>query len=283
MFDRRIVAFDIETIPDPDLGRRLLSLTGSDADVVHELVRRRLAETDGGTEHPQQPWQRIVSVCATTLDPERGTVEILALGGDALDERSHVEGFFRHVDGGARSPRLVSWNGGGFDLPVLRYRAMMLGIAAPDFYRDADERRWNNYQGRYHDLHVDVMDVLSGYGASMRVGLGTLSQVLGLPGKAFLSRPIYEHVLAGEGELVTEYCKLDTVETLLVLMVWAHHTGRVSLESFRRYVAATRAAISRLPYTGWRDVEAALEGWPAWAQPKAAVYAADVSDGRASA
>lgn len=127
------------------------------------------------------------------------------------------------------------------------------------------------------------MDVPSGYGASMRVGLGTLSHVLGLPGKAFLSRPIYEHVLAGEGELVTEYCKLDTVERLLVFVVWAHHTGRLSLDTFRRYVAATREAISRLPYTAWGDVEAALEGWPAWAQPKAKVYATDVSDRRASA
>lgn len=281
MFDRRIVAFDIETIPDPDLGRRLLRLTGGDEDIVHELVRRRLAETEGGTEYPKHPWHRVVSVCATTLDPERGTVDIQALGGDALDECSHVEGFFRHVDGGRRAPRIVSWNGSGFDLPVLRYRAMMLGIAAPDFYRDADDRRWNNYQNRYHDLHVDLMDVLSGYGASTRVALGTLGQVLGLTGKAFLSRPIYEHVLAGEGALVTEYCKLDTVETLLVFLVWAHHTGRVSLDSFRRYVAATRAAVSRLPYAGWRAVEAELEGWPAWAERPA--EHPDASDQRDSA
>jgi hypothetical protein len=34
------------------------------------------------------------------------------------------------------------------------------------------------------------MDVLSGYGASMRIGLGTLGKVLGLPGKAFLDRAI---------------------------------------------------------------------------------------------
>jgi predicted PolB exonuclease-like 3'-5' exonuclease len=280
MFDRRIVAFDIETIPDPDLGRRLLGLRGDDGDVVHELVRRRLAETEGGTEYPQHPWHRIVSVCVTVLDPESGAVEIRALGGDALDERSHVDGFFRFLEGGSRSPRLVSWNGGGFDLPVLRYRAMMLGVAAPDFYRDDEDRRWNNYQNRYHDLHVDVMDVLSGYGASMRVGLGTLGKVLGLPGKAFLDRPIYEHILAGEGPRVTEYCKLDTVETLLVFLVWAHHAGRLPQADFCRHVDAVRGAVAELAYPAWREVDVALEGWPAWAQPNGAVYAGGVSNGR---
>jgi 3'-5' exonuclease len=73
---------------------------------------------------------------------------------------------------------------------VIRYRSMMLGVCAPDFYRVDGLSRWNNYQNRYHDMHVDVMDVLSGYGASARVGLGTLGKVLGLPGKSFLGVPL---------------------------------------------------------------------------------------------
>ena len=59
---------------------------------------------------------------------------------------------------------------GGFDLPVIRYRAMLHGVAAPEFYRLDGEWKWNNYQNRFHDMHVDLMDVLSGYGASMRIG-----------------------------------------------------------------------------------------------------------------
>src|SRR3990172_5386010 len=109
MLDRPLVAFDIETIPDPDIGRRILGIAGSDAEVVHEMVRLRLEETEGSSEYPQLPWQRIVSVCATTLDPERGKVAIRALGGDAMDERSHIDGFFRLVTDELESPRLVSW------------------------------------------------------------------------------------------------------------------------------------------------------------------------------
>lgn len=266
MLDRPIAAFDIETIPDPDIGRRLLGLEGSDADVVHEMVRRRLEETDGASEYPQLPWQRVVCVCATVLEPESAKVEICALGGNAMDERSHVEGFYRLVSSMPEPPRLVSWNGGGFDLPVLRYRAMMLGIAAPDFYRVDGDRRWNNYQNRYHDLHTDVMDALSGFGASMRVGLDTMSRVIGLPGKAFLDRAIYDHVIDGEHARVVEYCKLDTVETLLVFLSWAHHTGQLPAEQLGRFVGGVRQAIAGLAYEGWREIEAGIDGWPGWAR-----------------
>ncbi|MDF2697967.1 MAG: uncharacterized protein K0S65_6350 [Labilithrix sp.] len=270
MLERRVAAFDIETIPDPDLGRRLLGIDGDDAVVVREMARRRLEETTGKSDYPQLPWHRVVSVCVTELEPESGAISIRALGGEPFDERSHVEGFFSFVDSAPETEtetepvRLVSWNGGGFDLPVLRYRAMLLGVAAPAFYRHAEERGPNSYQDRYHGLHVDLMDVLSGHGASARVGLGTIGPVLGLPGKTFLERPVYDHILDGEGLRVTEYCKLDTVQTLLLFLSWSFHCGRVSRDDLRRYVANVRTAIGALPYPAWRDVEGMLEEWPSW-------------------
>ena len=54
------------------------------------------------------------------------------------------------------------------------------GIAAPELYRSEGEWKWNSYQGRYHDMHVDLMDVLSGYGASRWVGLTCLLPVTAL-------------------------------------------------------------------------------------------------------
>jgi hypothetical protein len=71
-------------------------------------ARRRLEETDGSTEYPQLPWYRIVTICATVLDPRSGSFEVRALGADAFDERSHLEGFFGLVSGKEDAPRLVS-------------------------------------------------------------------------------------------------------------------------------------------------------------------------------
>ena len=264
MLDRPVIAFDIETMPDPGIGRRLLAIEGTDSEVVHEMVRRRLEETDNQSEYPQPPWHRVVAICACLLGPKSGRVEIRALGADLGDERSVLEAFFALVKSEQHPPRLVSWNGSGFDLPVIRYRAMLHGLAAPGLYRADGDFRFNNYQGRYHDLHVDLMDVLCGYGASTRIGLGNWCRTLGLPGKSFLDRSVYEHVLAGELPRVLEYCKLDTVETMLAFLAFAHHRGDLAEVDLRRYVEATCKAIAELPYEGWRDVETSLAGWPRW-------------------
>ena len=62
LLDRPIAAFDIETIPDPGMGRRILGIEGDDAVVVGEMVRRRLEETEGGTAYPRPPHHRVVTV-----------------------------------------------------------------------------------------------------------------------------------------------------------------------------------------------------------------------------
>lgn len=262
LLDRPVIAFDIETIPDPEIGRRLHDLVGSDDAVIREMVRLRLEESGGTTEYPQPPWHRIVTICATLLGPKSGRVEIRELG-ERGDERSILEAFFALLKR-EPAPRLVTWNGNGFDVPVIRYRSMIHGVAAPAFYRREGEHRFNHYQNRYHDLHLDLMDVLTGFGASTRVGLANWGRTLGLPGKPFVERPIYDHVLAGELPRIVEYCKLDTVETLLCFLAYAHHTGDLSEDELRKHVQAVRTTITALPFEGWRAVEACLLDWPRW-------------------
>lgn len=181
-------------------------------------------------------------------------------------KRRTSRGFFQLVTRELDSPRIASWNGASFDLAVIRYRSLLHGVAAPSFYRTDGERRWNNYQNRYHDLHIDVMDVLSSYGGAMRAGLGTMSALLGIPNKSFLDRPIYDHVLDGDALHVTEYCKLDTVDTMLLLLAWAHHVGHATHEQIVRGTDTIIGAIAREPFEGWREVERGLARWPVWAR-----------------
>src|SRR5438093_810593 len=111
MLDKPLVAFDIETIPDPDIGRRIHGLAGTDAEVVRAMVDKRRQETDGRTDYPQSPHHRIVCACATIVRPDR-RVEIRRIGND--DERTTIDAFYRLISELGR-PRLLSWNGGGFD------------------------------------------------------------------------------------------------------------------------------------------------------------------------
>jgi hypothetical protein len=116
-------------------------------------------------------------------------------------------------------------------------------------------------------MHVDLMDTLSGYGASRWVGLGMMSELLGLPSKSFLEGEVYEHVLAGEEELVQEYCKLDCLVTLLLYLVWVVHRGELSQERLREHVKGIREQLAGEAFEGWREVAEGLADWPAWEMP----------------
>lgn len=266
MLDRPIAAFDIETIPDPDAGRTRLGLAGSDEDVVRAMIARRVGETDGRSEYPEQPFHRIVTIGVAWLDPETGRFKLGTSGGAAMDERSHLEGFARLLSSSRRSPRLVTWNGGGYDLPVIRYRAMVHGVPMFALHDTAGERRWNNYQNRYHDLHVDLMDVLAGHGAAPRAGLAVVSEAMGIPTKQFLTGPVWEHVVRGELTTVREYCKLDVLDTLLLFLVWLVHRGELAPAKLVEHVETIREVVAAEPLSVWSDVAAKLAAWPGWAR-----------------
>jgi hypothetical protein len=259
MFDKALVAFDIETTPDPGIGRRMHNLTGTDAEVIVEMVHKRREETNGSTDYPQSPFHRVVCICATIVRHAR--VEIRRLPGD--DERTILESFHALVR--ELSPRLVTWNGGGFDLPVLRYRSMLHGLAAPGFYALDGDPRTDGYAARYGTMHIDLMERLSGFGASSHAGLASVARLLELPGKSFLDRAVWEYWVAGDTSRVIEHCKLDTVLTTLIFLSWSHHTGLITREEALVLIQSAREAIGREPYEGWRAIESNLEKWPRWA------------------
>ncbi len=124
MLTHPLIAFDIETVPDPDFGRRVMGFDGDNAAVIEAMTRQRLEETEGRTQYPSPPLHRIVTIAVARLEPDTGRFQLGALGGEAWDEKSHLEGFAGLFADRSLPPRLVSWNGNGFDLPVIRYRAI---------------------------------------------------------------------------------------------------------------------------------------------------------------
>ncbi len=180
-----VFAFDIETVPDVELGRRLHGLDGlSDKQVGYVMQTRQREQT--GSEFLSLEQQRVVSISVAMRTREG--FKAWSLGEPESTEAELVRLFFDAIE--RHSPTLVSWNGSGFDLPVLHYRAMRHRVQAHRYWETGDEEqsfRWNNYLGRFHWRHIDLMDVLAGYQGRGRVGLDRMALLLGLPGKLGMS------------------------------------------------------------------------------------------------
>lgn len=105
---------------------------------------------------------------------------------------------------------LFSFNGRGYDFPVLELHAIRLGLQCPKYFQDSK----NSFRHRY-GRHIDIMDLLSNYGAARRVGgLDALLKFLGLPGKEDIAGKDVDRIWdAGEFDRVDSYCRSDTEQT----------------------------------------------------------------------
>lgn len=243
------LVFDIETVPDVELGRKLYGLDGlSDADVAKAMFTLRRQE-NGGEFLPYEQ-HRIVTISCVLRS--RDSLRVWSLGEPGAPEAELVERFF---DGLERfSPDLVSWNGTGFDLPVLHYRALKAGVQAARYWETGDTDatfRYNNYLGRFHWRHIDLMDVLSGYQARGRVSLENVAMLLGLPGKmGFSGAQVWDAYLAGDIIGIRRYCETDVLNTYLIYLRFELMRGKFSRERYEEEIERVKAMLraSREPH-----------------------------------
>jgi predicted PolB exonuclease-like 3'-5' exonuclease len=183
---------------------------------------------DSGTDFLPLHQHRVVAISIAYRSA--AGFRVWTLGDADADEKEMVSRFF---DGLSRySPDLVSWNGSGFDMPVLQYRALRHGIEASRYWEtgDSDQSfRFNNYLSRFHWRHVDLMDVLSAYQPRARAPLDEISMMLGLPGKLGMSgNKVWDCYLAGEIGRIRDYCETDVLNTYLVYLRFERMRGNLN-------------------------------------------------------
>jgi 3'-5' exonuclease len=221
------LVFDIETVPDVAFGRRRYGLAGlADAQVAKAMFALRRQQTGGDFLPPEQ--HRVVAISCALRRGE--SFLVWSVGDLESPEAELVQRFFEGI--AKYSPNLVSWNGSGFDLPVLTYRAMLAGVQAARFWEmgDGDEEfRFNNYLNRYHWRHTDLMDVLSGFHHRNRVSLGNMACLLGLPGKlGFDGGQVWDAWQAGDLAGIRRYCETDVLNTWLIYLRFQQLRGQLT-------------------------------------------------------
>ena len=237
------LVFDIETVPDVALGRRLYGLEGlPDAQVAKAMFALRRQSTGGEFLSPEQ--HRVVAISCALRSGDG--FSLWSLGDLGASEGELVQRFFEGI---ARySPDLVSWNGAGFDLPVLTYRALLAGVQAPRFWETGEEDaafRYNNYVNRFHWRHTDLMDVLSGFQGRQRVSLANMACLLGLPGKlGFDGSQVWDAWQAGELAAIRRYCETDVLNTWLIYLRFQLLRGQLSRVQHAEELARVSAWLS---------------------------------------
>jgi len=206
----RLVCLDIETVPDRNL----------------------IPDWADGKFPPKPVHHRVVAISFVEARIERGEnlaetylVTCCRSGGQAdWDEQRLLEKYWQYFAESA--PRVVTWNGKGFDLPVLRARAMMYGISADSWYQRGT--KWDSYTQRFAtDWHCDLMEQLSDYKACATMKLDEMATALGLPGKiGGHGSEVEAMVRRGEIENVRAYCEADCLNLFALYVRWALLSGR---------------------------------------------------------
>jgi predicted PolB exonuclease-like 3'-5' exonuclease len=214
-----VLVFDIETIPDTAIGRKLYDLDGlSDKEVAEVMFTHRRQETDGKSDFLRLHLHQVVAISVVLSTPDQ--LNVWSLGTIDSSEVDIIERFFEGIE--KYTPRLVSWNGRGFDLPVLHYRALLHGIQAQRYWEtgnDDQSFRWNNYLSRFHERHTDLMDVIAGYDSRAFAPLDQVAIMLGLPGKMGMSGDkVWDTYIAGDIDSIRNYCETDVLNTYLVYL-----------------------------------------------------------------
>jgi predicted PolB exonuclease-like 3'-5' exonuclease len=257
-----VLVFDIETIPDIAGLRAAWGFDAAlpDAEVAEQALARRRERT-GGSDFLPLHLHRVVAIGCLLRD-ERG-VQVRCLGQPDEGEARQIQQFFRLID--RHTPQLVTWNGGGFDLQVLHYRALVNQVQAARYWdQGEDDRdfRYNNYLSRYHSRHLDLMDLLALYNGRASAPLDELARLCGFPGKLGMDgSQVWPAWQAGRIAEIRGYCETDVANTWLLFCRFQLLRGHWSPERYQEEIALTRSALAGLAaeHEHWRQFVAA---WP---------------------
>ncbi|MGH8672139.1 MAG: 3'-5' exonuclease [Burkholderiales bacterium] len=254
-----VLAFDIETIPDTDGLRSLhgLGADSSDAQVAEIAFQRtRLAN---GSDFLPLHLQRVVAISCALREGEH--FRVWSLGSTTDPETVLLQRFFEGIE--KYTPQLVSWNGGGFDLPVLHYRSLIHGLQAARYWdmgEDDRDFKWNNYISRYHTRHLDLMDLLALYQPRNYAPLDQMAKLAGLPGKMGMEgSQVWEAYKNGEINAIRNYCETDAVNTYLLYLRFQLLRGAFTQQIYQKECERVRGVLGKAAEPHWREF---LNNWP---------------------
>ncbi len=242
-----VLVFDIESIPDI---AGLRQLRGDPAGATDEWVYNAWCEEragEGKGDFMPLHLQRVLVISCVFRNAEGLRVHSF-VDRDNASEGKVIQSFFHAVE--RHVPQLVSWNGGGFDLPVLHYRGLRHGVVANKYWdmgEDDREFKFNNYIGRYHMRHLDLMDLLALYQPKNNAPLDAMAKLCGFPGKLGMDgSQVYAAFQQGKLEDIRRYCETDVMNTYLLYCRYQKMRAGLTEAEYDQEIAMVKETLTAL-------------------------------------
>ncbi len=227
-----ICIFDCETIPDLALAKAHFQLDGTPLEISEKAFE--LQEERSGSSFLPLPFHQVVAISAVICDDFGRYKKVSSIEGE--NEETMIANFLSFIE--KHNPKLVSFNGRNFDMPMLLIRAMKYNLSCSAYFetdnRALNKSKWDNYRYRYSDrFHVDLMDHISEFGAARGLNLNLLCAMMGIPGKFDVSgdevhRLYYENKI----EEIQEYCESDVLNTYWLYLKYELLKGNLTREDY---------------------------------------------------
>src|SRR5687767_2360715 len=176
------------------------------------------------------------------------SLRVWSLGQPGDPERALIQRFYEGIE--RYTPQLVSWNGGGFDLPVLNYRALVHGLCCARYWDLGDDDRdfrYNNYINRFHSRHIDLMDVLSMYQGRAAAPLDQVAKLCGFPGKLGMDgSDVWDAFQKGGISGIRNYCETDVTNTYLLFLRFQRMRGVLDDARYSEECEVVRSTLARI-------------------------------------
>lgn len=263
----RYLVFDAESVADGDLVSKI-RYPGQGLSALDAINRYRAELLEKyETEFIPYTFQIPVSIAVAKVDAEFNLLDIVTLDDPHYRPHCITEIFWRGWAAYGK-PTLISFNGRGFDLPLLELAAFRFGVSVPEWF-STQLKTWDQYRNRYNThAHLDLQELLTNFGASrLSGGLNLVANLLGKPGKMDISGYMVQQLYdSGKVREINDYCRCDVLDTYFVFLRCAVLQGQITLEREEELLAQTRQWLQEraeaFPVYG-----AYLSQWRDWQNP----------------
>lgn len=232
----RFAIFDIETRIDKALVKEVFHRREDigEEEAYQKTREQIVARSRSGSDFFPVAFHVPVAIVIADVDDDRVLTGVQVIAPDG-DEKALVCAFWDRLE--QFRGTLVSFNGRGFDLPVLELGALRHGCRIPRYFK-------GGFRYRYSDeAHYDLYDFLTNTGMySVRGGFHLLANLIGLPGKGDVEGADVQGLWeAGGLSEIQAYCRRDVVQSYFLFLRMELVRGRITPEQYEAALAASAA------------------------------------------